>query len=82
MFMTESELHLADRMLINYLNHLVKVGYIDRAGRDFFFELASINKRDAHTFIVEALVDFVIGLSQEPEQDDLDLLPTSEDSIH
>ena len=79
MKMTETDQILADRLLRVYLNQLIKVGYIDKFGKDFFFHLAEINRTDAHTFIVEALVEFVLNLQQEPEEENL---PTEGDIIH
>ena len=44
MKMTETDQILADRLLRLYLNQLIKVGYIDKFGKDFFFHLATATR--------------------------------------
>jgi len=77
--MSEHNRRWADSLLRKYFEVLIREDYVDEFGAEFFFELAKLNNCDAHTFIVEALVDFVIGLKQEPTSEEL---PEEGGSIH
>ncbi len=74
--MIKPDMVVADRLLEAYLDELSRLDYIDSSGKDFFIELARINHCPPHDFVVAALVDFIIGMEQEPN------VPEKEESIH
>ena len=57
-------IHLA----LNYLNYLVTEEYMPDEVALFYTDLAIINKKPIHYFLTEALVEYYIYLSQEPDK--------------
>lgn len=59
-------IHLA----LKYLNYLVTEEYMPDEAALFYVELAIINKKSIHYFLTEALVEYYICLSQEPDKEE------------
>mgnify|MGYP003109114686 CR=1 FL=1 len=66
-----------DSLALEYLNFLVSNEYMPDEAATFYLELSRINQRPIHYFITEAMVEYFIYLSQEPDDDN-----DQEESIH
>jgi hypothetical protein len=55
-------------LALNYLNYLVTAEYIPDDVALFYAELTIINDKPIHYFLTEALVEYYISLSQEPDK--------------
>lgn len=65
------DMGLADSLLKSYLEVLTRLQYIEREGvTDYLYELARVNDASIHDFVVASMVDFVVGLQQEPPEGD------------
>ena len=60
---------------MEYLRFLVSEEYIPEETAKFFMKMSYINQKPLHFFMAEALVDYYIYLSQEPDEQ-------PEESIH
>lgn len=57
-------------LALNYLNYLVTAEYIPDDVALFYAELTIINDKPIHYFLTEALVEYYISLSQEPDKEE------------
>ena len=60
---------------MEYLRFLVSEEYIPKETAKFFMKMSYINQKPLHFFMAEALVDYYVYLSQEPDEQ-------PEESIH
>ena len=60
---------------MEYLRYLVSDEYVPEETARFFLNMSFINHKPLHFFMAEALVDYQIYLSQDPDED-------QEESIH
>lgn len=54
---------------MEYLKFLVSDEYIPEETARFFLKMSYINQKPLHYFMAEALVDYQIYLSQEPDEE-------------
>jgi len=62
----DSGIHLA----VEYLNFLVVQEYMPPEAANFYVEMSLLNKSPIHYFLTEALVEYYISLSQEPDEEE------------
>jgi len=67
--MMDKDIGLADYLLKSYFDALIRLQYLDSSHvPDYLHELAELNNATIHDFIVAALLDYVIGMKQEPDE--------------
>ena len=67
--MMDKDIGLADYLLKSYFDVLIRLQYLDSSHvPDYLHELAELNNATMHDFIVAALQDYVIGMKQEPDE--------------
>lgn len=73
--MIDKDIGLADYLLKSYFDALNRLQYLDSSlVPDYLHELADLNNATVHDFIVAALQDFVIGMQQEPDEQEGELM--------
>lgn len=55
---------------VEYLNFLVVEEYMPPEIAQFYVEMSLLNKSPIHYFLTEALVEYFMGLSQEPDEEE------------